>query len=147
MASAAEEIAELKKLLQNEASLRTATEEEVNNLKSQVVQWKRIEVVMHYFFFWSHLVSCFTILVTRLVIHDSAFGIIGSRKFWDIKTSQDAGRWGTPKRETWRRNCNTAKSVVSIKFWSWWGMQVVDYKYVCYGVNLYFWLLLMQYIG
>ncbi|RVX15318.1 Kinesin-like protein KIN-UB [Vitis vinifera] len=43
VASAAEEIAELKKLLQNEASLRTATEEEVNNLKSQVVQWKRIE--------------------------------------------------------------------------------------------------------
>ncbi|KAJ9706745.1 hypothetical protein PVL29_001961 [Vitis rotundifolia] len=43
VASAAEEISELKKLLQNEASLRTATEEEVNNLKSQVVQWKRIE--------------------------------------------------------------------------------------------------------
>ena len=68
MASAAEKTAELKKLLQNEASLRAAAEEEINNLKSQVVQWKSLEVVMHYFFSWSNLVSCFTILVIGLVV-------------------------------------------------------------------------------
>ena len=42
--SAVEEVAELKKLLQKESLLRKAAEEEVNNLKSQIAQWKRSEV-------------------------------------------------------------------------------------------------------
>ncbi|GMY30131.1 kinesin-like protein KIN-UA [Fagus crenata] len=41
--SAVEEVAELKKLLQKESLLRKAAEEEVNNLKSQIAQWKRSE--------------------------------------------------------------------------------------------------------
>ncbi|KAK4545387.1 hypothetical protein RGQ29_032952 [Quercus rubra] len=41
--SAAEEVAELKKLLQQENLLRKTAEEEVNNLKSQIAQWKRSE--------------------------------------------------------------------------------------------------------
>ncbi|KAF3967133.1 hypothetical protein ACB098_10G054700 [Castanea mollissima] len=41
--SAAEEVAELKKLLQKENLLRKTAEEEVNNLKSQIAQWKRSE--------------------------------------------------------------------------------------------------------
>ncbi|KAF8379334.1 hypothetical protein HHK36_028768 [Tetracentron sinense] len=41
--SVSEEIAEVKKLLENEIHLRTAAEEEVNNLKSQLVQRKRSE--------------------------------------------------------------------------------------------------------
>ncbi|KAH1089690.1 hypothetical protein J1N35_016947 [Gossypium stocksii] len=43
MASTAEEVAELKKLLSKETSLRKATEEEVNNLKSQLAQLKMSE--------------------------------------------------------------------------------------------------------
>lgn len=39
-----EELAEVKKLLQNETLLRKAAEEEVKNLQNQVVQWKRSEV-------------------------------------------------------------------------------------------------------
>ncbi|XP_058104679.1 kinesin-like protein KIN-UB isoform X1 [Magnolia sinica] len=41
--SLSEEIAELNQLLQNEIRLRKAAEEEVSNLKSQLVQWKRSE--------------------------------------------------------------------------------------------------------
>ncbi|XP_010276242.1 PREDICTED: kinesin-like protein KIN-UB isoform X2 [Nelumbo nucifera] len=42
-ASISEEVAEVKKALENEICLRKAAEEEVNNLKSQLVQWKRSE--------------------------------------------------------------------------------------------------------
>ncbi|KAA8521939.1 hypothetical protein F0562_012747 [Nyssa sinensis] len=41
--SAAEEVAEVKKLLHNETLLRQASEEEINNLRNQVVQWKKSE--------------------------------------------------------------------------------------------------------
>ncbi|KAL6007998.1 hypothetical protein ACLOJK_033503 [Asimina triloba] len=41
--SLSEEIAELNQLLQNEIRLRKAAEDEVNNLKNQLVQWKRSE--------------------------------------------------------------------------------------------------------
>uniref|UniRef100_A0A5B6YKD6 Kinesin-like protein n=1 Tax=Davidia involucrata TaxID=16924 RepID=A0A5B6YKD6_DAVIN len=41
--SAAEEVAAVKKLLQNETLLRRAAEEEINNLKTQLVQWKKSE--------------------------------------------------------------------------------------------------------
>ncbi|KAK1306536.1 Armadillo repeat-containing kinesin-like protein 2 [Acorus calamus] len=41
--SSSEEIAEVKQLLQNEIDLRQSAEEEVVNLKSQVVQWKKLE--------------------------------------------------------------------------------------------------------
>lgn len=44
--SAVEEVAELKKLLKKESVLRKAAEEEVNNLKSQLLQWKRSEVCL-----------------------------------------------------------------------------------------------------
>ncbi|KAA8522301.1 hypothetical protein F0562_012974 [Nyssa sinensis] len=40
---AAEEFAEVKKLLQNETLLRKAAEEEIDNLRHQLVQWKRSE--------------------------------------------------------------------------------------------------------
>ncbi|KAK8495835.1 hypothetical protein V6N13_026295 [Hibiscus sabdariffa] len=43
MVSTAEEVAELKKLLSKETSLRKAAEEEVNNLKSQIAQLKMSE--------------------------------------------------------------------------------------------------------
>lgn len=39
-----EEIDDLKKLLQKETLLRKAAEEEVQNLKIQLAQWKRSEV-------------------------------------------------------------------------------------------------------
>ncbi|KAF8380413.1 hypothetical protein HHK36_027899 [Tetracentron sinense] len=41
--SVSAEVAEVKKLLQNETQLRKVAEEEVNSLKSQLVQWKRSE--------------------------------------------------------------------------------------------------------
>lgn len=44
MVSVVEELTEVKKLLLKETQLRKAAEEEVNNLKSQVAQWKRSEV-------------------------------------------------------------------------------------------------------
>lgn len=43
-ASIVEELTEVKKLLLKETQLRKAAEEEVNNLKIQVAQWKRSEV-------------------------------------------------------------------------------------------------------
>ncbi|XP_031267013.1 kinesin-like protein KIN-UA [Pistacia vera] len=45
MMSVVEELAEVKKLLLKETQSRKATEEEVNNLKSQVAQWKRSEAL------------------------------------------------------------------------------------------------------
>ena len=42
--SALEEVVELKKMLQKETLLRKAAEEEINNLKNQLSQWKRAEV-------------------------------------------------------------------------------------------------------
>lgn len=39
------ELIEAKKLLQNEILLRKAAEEEISNLRNQVVQWKRSEVL------------------------------------------------------------------------------------------------------
>lgn len=41
--SASKEITEVKKLLQEETELRKAAQEEVNNLKSQLAQWKKSE--------------------------------------------------------------------------------------------------------
>ncbi|PON92880.1 Kinesin-like protein [Trema orientale] len=41
--SALEEVVELKKMLQKETLLRKAAEEEINNLKNQISQWKRSE--------------------------------------------------------------------------------------------------------
>ncbi|KAH7549536.1 hypothetical protein JRO89_XS13G0046500 [Xanthoceras sorbifolium] len=43
MSSVVEELAEVKKMLLKENQLRKAAEEEVNNLKGQVAQWKRTE--------------------------------------------------------------------------------------------------------
>lgn len=61
MASTAEEVAELKKLLGKEMSLRKAAEEEVNNLKSQLAQLKMSEVYIDYLYFFSifSLVLCY----------------------------------------------------------------------------------------
>ncbi|KAI3689115.1 hypothetical protein L2E82_47064 [Cichorium intybus] len=41
--AASAELIEAKKLLQNEIQLRKAAEEEINNLRNQIVQWKRSE--------------------------------------------------------------------------------------------------------
>lgn len=46
MASIVGELTEVKKLLLKETQLRKAAEEEVNNLKIQVAQWKRSEVLI-----------------------------------------------------------------------------------------------------
>ncbi|KAK3001477.1 hypothetical protein RJ639_021873 [Escallonia herrerae] len=43
VAFSAGEVAEVKKLLQNETLMRKAAEEEANNLRSQLMQWKRSE--------------------------------------------------------------------------------------------------------
>lgn len=50
MVSTAEEVAEVKKLLSKETSLRKAAEEEVNNLKSQLAQLKISEVYVYLYF-------------------------------------------------------------------------------------------------
>lgn len=42
-----QEIDDLTKMLQKETHLRKAAEEEVQNLKSQLTQWKRSEVSYH----------------------------------------------------------------------------------------------------
>lgn len=57
---AEEEVAEMKKLLQKETLLRNAAEEEVENLKSQLAEWKRSEV-------------CFVPLIAFLVVLVSLF--------------------------------------------------------------------------
>lgn len=53
--SATKKFDELEELLQKETLLRKAAEEEVSNLKSQVSQWKRAEVIfltlIHYFLY------------------------------------------------------------------------------------------------
>lgn len=125
--SAVEEVAELKKLLKKESVLRKAAEEEVNSLKSQLVQWKRSEVCL--MFLWGipfQLCQCFNpppfplpnLWRLNLTYNDT----LGIRNFEHLKASWDAGRWGTSERETWRRNSNTPQSVVANEFWSWWGV-------------------------
>lgn len=44
LSSTSEEIADVNKLLQNEIHLKKVVEEEVNNLKTQLAQWKKSEV-------------------------------------------------------------------------------------------------------
>lgn len=46
MLSASMEVAELKKLFENETISRKAAEEEIDNLKNQLAQWKRSEVMI-----------------------------------------------------------------------------------------------------
>lgn len=53
MVHIAEEVAEVKKLLSKETSLRKAAEEEVDNLKSQLAQLKMSEVNSVYLYFIS----------------------------------------------------------------------------------------------
>lgn len=46
MLSASLEVAELKKLFENETISRKVAEEEIDNLKNQLAQWKRSEVMI-----------------------------------------------------------------------------------------------------
>lgn len=46
MLSASMEVVELKKLFENETISRKAAEEEIDNLKNQLAQWKRSEVMI-----------------------------------------------------------------------------------------------------
>lgn len=45
-ATPSDEVNEIKQLLQNEILLRQSAEDEVNNLKSQLMHWKKLEVCL-----------------------------------------------------------------------------------------------------
>lgn len=67
--SVAEELVEVKKLLMKETQSRKAAEEELNNLKSQVAQWKRSEVSFMPNVFLIQLSSPFVTVLQAIFSH------------------------------------------------------------------------------
>lgn len=129
-ASAAEDIAEIRKLLQNEIHMRKTAEEELNKLKSRLGQYTESGVwfpVLNYCFVHIFKMSFFFLFLFFLIVNWKW------RYKWDIwrlvlqrcrnvKTSQNLGGWDTSKKETWRRNSDTTKPAIAVDFWSWSGI-------------------------
>lgn len=114
-----------RKLLKSRSCLRMKSIlESVLKLRSIILKanWHNGKGQRYEYHQWMRYSSFMSILCIWTWYKDRLLSVIGTWKLWDFTASQNAGRWSPSERRTWRRNCNTEKSVVAIELWSWRGI-------------------------